>query len=82
MPECLHDGSSLRTVTFLFSDIEGSTGLLKRLGECYGDLIAEHRRIVREAFGEHVGRRRSLAMASVVFERLHARRFASRLAAA
>jgi class 3 adenylate cyclase len=43
------------TVTFVFSDVEGSTGLLKRLGERYGEVIAEHRRIVREAFGEHGG---------------------------
>jgi class 3 adenylate cyclase len=43
------------TVTFLFSDIEGSTGLLKRLGERYAELIGEHRRIVRDAFGAHDG---------------------------
>jgi class 3 adenylate cyclase len=43
------------TVTFVFSDVEGSTGLLKRLGESYGELIAEHRRIVRETFGAHDG---------------------------
>jgi class 3 adenylate cyclase len=43
------------TVTFLFSDVEGSTGLLKRLGERYGELIGEHRRIVRETFGAHGG---------------------------
>jgi class 3 adenylate cyclase len=43
------------TVTFVFSDIEGSTGLLKRLGDDYGELIAEHRRIVREALGAHDG---------------------------
>ena len=43
------------TVTFVFSDIEGSTGLLKRLGERYGEVIAEHRRIVRETFGAHDG---------------------------
>jgi class 3 adenylate cyclase len=43
------------TVTFVFSDIEGSTGLLKRLGERYGDVIAEHRRLVRERFGAHEG---------------------------
>jgi class 3 adenylate cyclase len=43
------------TVTFVFSDVEGSTQLLKRLGEGYGDLIAEHRRIVRETFGAHGG---------------------------
>jgi class 3 adenylate cyclase len=43
------------TVTFFFSDIEGSTELLKRLGDGYGELIAEHRRIVREALGAHDG---------------------------
>lgn len=43
------------TVTFVFTDIEGSTALLKRLGERYAELIADHRRIVRESFGEHGG---------------------------
>jgi class 3 adenylate cyclase len=43
------------TVTFVFSDIEGSTGLLKRLGEGYTELIADHRRIVRDTFGRHQG---------------------------
>jgi class 3 adenylate cyclase len=43
------------TVTFVFSDVEGSTGLLKRLGDRYGEVIAEHRRIVRETFGDHGG---------------------------
>jgi len=43
------------TVTFAFSDIEGSTGLLKRLDERYAEVIGEHRRIVREAFGSHDG---------------------------
>jgi class 3 adenylate cyclase len=43
------------TVTFVFSDIEGSTGLLKRLGEGYAELIADHRRIVRDIFGRHQG---------------------------
>lgn len=37
------------TVTFLFSDIEGSTRLLQRLGDGYGDLVAQHRRLIREA---------------------------------
>jgi class 3 adenylate cyclase len=37
------------TVTFLFTDIEGSTRLLKRLRERYSDVLAEHRRILREA---------------------------------
>jgi class 3 adenylate cyclase len=43
------------TVTFVFSDIEGSTALLKRLGERYGQLIADHRRIVRDTFVRHEG---------------------------
>jgi class 3 adenylate cyclase len=43
------------TVTFVFSDVEGSTGLLKRLGHAYEDVIAEHRRIVRDTFKAHDG---------------------------
>jgi class 3 adenylate cyclase len=43
------------TVTFVFTDIESSTTLLKRLGERYAELIADHRRIVRESFGVHGG---------------------------
>jgi class 3 adenylate cyclase len=43
------------TGTFVFSDIEGSTGLLKRLGARYEELIADHRRLVRETFGRHEG---------------------------
>jgi predicted ATPase len=38
------------TVTFLFTDIEGSTQLLQDLGaETYAAKLAEHRRVVREA---------------------------------
>ena len=43
------------TVTFLFSDIEGSTELSRRHGAAYGDLRAEHRRVLREAFDAHQG---------------------------
>jgi len=44
------------TVTFLFTDVEGSTRLLHELGaERYGQALAEHRRILREAFGAHGG---------------------------
>ena len=43
------------TVTFLFSDIEGSTDLSRRHGAAYGDLRAEHRRLLRESFGAHGG---------------------------
>jgi len=37
------------TVTFLFTDVEGSTGLVGTLGDVYSEAIAEHRRILREA---------------------------------
>ena len=38
------------TVTFLFTDIEGSTRLLQELGEDYGKVVADHRRILRDVF--------------------------------
>jgi class 3 adenylate cyclase len=38
------------TVTLLFTDIEGSTALLKELGESYGATLATHQRLLREAF--------------------------------
>lgn len=43
------------TVTFLFTDIEGSTRLVKRLGRRYGDVLADHRAILRAAAGHHHG---------------------------
>jgi predicted ATPase/class 3 adenylate cyclase len=44
------------TVTFLFTDIKGSTRLLDELGaEKYGDALAEHHRVLREAFERHGG---------------------------
>ena len=43
------------TITFLFTDIEGSTRLLKQLGERYGTARADHNRILRAAFEEHEG---------------------------
>ena len=44
------------TVTFLFSDVEGSTRLLHALGaEAYGEALAEHRRVLRDAFAAHGG---------------------------
>jgi len=38
------------TVTFLFTDIEGSTELLRKLGEEYMILLADHHRILRSSF--------------------------------
>jgi class 3 adenylate cyclase len=43
------------TVTFVFTDIEGSTELLKALGDDYGAVLTAHRRIVRDAFGANSG---------------------------
>ena len=43
------------TVTFLFTDVEGSTGLLLKLGEHYTRVIADHRRLVRSAVAERGG---------------------------
>jgi class 3 adenylate cyclase len=76
------------TVTFLFSDIEGSTALLKRLGdEQYAALLRTHRRIVRETFAEYHGqeidtqgdaffysfhRAREAVAAAVAVQRAHA----------
>jgi class 3 adenylate cyclase len=36
------------TVTFLFTDIEGSTRLLQELGDGYGDVVRDHRKLLRE----------------------------------
>jgi class 3 adenylate cyclase len=44
------------TVTFVFTDIEGSTKLLQELGdEAYGQITNDHRRLLRETFGARGG---------------------------
>jgi predicted ATPase/class 3 adenylate cyclase len=44
------------TVTFLFTDVEGSTRLLHELGtDRYAHALAEHRRVLRETFSAHGG---------------------------
>jgi class 3 adenylate cyclase len=43
------------TLTFFFSDIEGSTRLLEALGDRYSPLLERHRSIVRAAFGRDGG---------------------------
>jgi predicted ATPase/class 3 adenylate cyclase len=43
------------TVTFLFTDIEGSTRLLSDLGDRYADVLSEHHRRIREAVNRHGG---------------------------
>ncbi len=50
------DELPIGTVTFLFTDIEGSTQLLKQLGgETYAGALTDQQRILREAFAEHSG---------------------------
>jgi predicted ATPase/class 3 adenylate cyclase len=44
------------TVTFLFSDVEGSTRLLTRWPGRYAEVLGEHQRLLRAAFDEHGGR--------------------------
>jgi class 3 adenylate cyclase len=43
------------TVTFLFTDVEGSTKLLQELGGRYSEALLEHRRSLRLAFARHGG---------------------------
>ncbi|MDP8931408.1 MAG: adenylate/guanylate cyclase domain-containing protein [Actinomycetota bacterium] len=44
------------TVTFLFTDVEGSTRLLEKLGEEYPRLLEEHARLIRRRIEEAGGR--------------------------
>ena len=75
------------TVTFVFSDIEGSTALLKTLGDRYVEVLSSHRRLMRECFTARGGveidtqgdafffafpRARDAVAAAVEAQRLHA----------
>ena len=42
-------------VTFLFTDIEGSTRLAQLLGAGYRPVLEEHRRLLRRTFAAHGG---------------------------
>ena len=42
-------------LTLVFTDVEGSTQLLHQLGESYAEVLADHRRTLREAFARHNG---------------------------
>jgi predicted ATPase/class 3 adenylate cyclase len=47
----------VETFTFLFTDVEGSTMMLRRLGEdVYGQLLADHHSVIRSALAAHAGR--------------------------
>jgi class 3 adenylate cyclase len=43
------------TVTFVFTDVAGSTKLLQEHGNAYADLLAAHRDVVRGALRRHSG---------------------------
>ena len=43
------------TVTFLFTDIEGSTRLLQELREGYADVLSTHARLIRSAIEQYGG---------------------------
>ena len=43
------------TLTFLFTDIEGSTRLLHKLGSQFGPTLERHQVLVRDAVGRHHG---------------------------
>jgi predicted ATPase/class 3 adenylate cyclase len=44
-----------QTLTFLFTDIEGSTALLVRLGDGYARVLSEHHRLIRASLAAHGG---------------------------
>ena len=52
----LKQGLPEGTVTFLFTDIEGSTNLLRQLGDEYAQILADQRRIMRDVFTKSNGR--------------------------
>jgi len=43
------------TVTLLFADVQGSTGLVRTLGDAYGDVLDDVRRVLRAAVERHGG---------------------------
>ena len=45
-----------QTLTFLFTDIEGSTAMLQDLGDAYAEVLADHHRIIRAGLDGHDGR--------------------------
>ena len=43
------------TVTLLFTDVEGSTSLIREVGDRYGEILDEHRRLLRGVVAGHGG---------------------------
>jgi predicted ATPase/class 3 adenylate cyclase len=54
-PERVPPDLPVGTVTFLFTDIEGSTRLLQALGDRYAGVLALHGHVMRGAITEHHG---------------------------
>jgi predicted ATPase/class 3 adenylate cyclase len=48
--------SAAQTLTFLFTDIEGSTAMLQRLGGSYAEVLVGHHEIIRSSLAAHHGR--------------------------
>jgi len=55
MPDVPQPVRPTGTVTFLFTDIEGSTRLLQQVGSAYAEILAEHHRLIREAIANFSG---------------------------
>src|SRR5215208_174464 len=56
MITAVHQELPTGTVTFLFTDVEGSTKLLHELGaQAYAEALAAHRQVIREACARHDG---------------------------
>jgi predicted ATPase/class 3 adenylate cyclase len=55
MPSAADTSLPTGTVTFLFTDIEGSTRILTLMGEGYAELLARHAEIMRSAIVDHSG---------------------------
>jgi DNA-binding NarL/FixJ family response regulator/class 3 adenylate cyclase len=50
------DETGTTTLTFLFSDVEGSTALLRQLRDGYTAVMGDHERLLREAWADTGGR--------------------------
>ena len=50
------DETGTSTLTFLFSDVEGSTALLRKLRDGYGAVMSSHERLLRAAWEASGGR--------------------------
>jgi len=45
-----------QTLTLLFTDIEGSTAMLQRLGDAYAEVLTDHHRLIRTGLAAHDGK--------------------------